>query len=467
MKKSNSASLSLRGVSCYVEGAMRRLDLIIEEGRIVALGPDLLSCPDLTPAEPVLDGAGLAVFPGFCDLHVHFREPGQGYKETIASGALAAAHGGYTTVCPMPNLTPVPDNLPHLKEEEVAIDRAVQEAAREGRTLIRIVPYGSISQGEKGAVLSDMAALAPYVAAFSDDGVGVASEGLMKEAMRQARSLDKAIVAHAEDRTLVRGGIIHDGDYARRHGHPGNPSASEYTQVQRDLALAQETGVHYHVCHVSSQESVQAILAAKKAGCSVTFETAPHYLSLTDEDLQEEGRFRMNPPIRGRSDRAALRQALADGWLDAIATDHAPHSEAEKSGGLAASLNGVVGLETAFSVCYTDLVKTGLLPLARLVEVLSLRPYHTLRLKEVIDPRGLTADPALGLREGQMATLTLFDLSEAYRIDPKDFFSKGKSSPFTGKEVYGRCLLTLVEGEWAYQDQIRLQERRIHAGSTL
>ncbi len=435
----------LKGGRVYLEGKIQEKDLYLHNG-LVYTDP-----PQGSDSWPVLDCRGLHIFPGFVDLHVHFREPGQEYKETIETGSMAAAHGGYTTVCTMPNLNPVPDSLDHLK---IQLDR-IREKAR-----VHVLPYGSITQGEKGRALSDFDALAPYVVAFTDDGVGVDSERTMEEAMVRAKALGKAIVAHAEDRDLVAGGVIHDGDYAKVHGHKGNPSASEYVQVRRDLALAEKTGVHYHVCHVSTKESVQAIREAKEKGVKASFETAPHYLTLTDRDLQEDGRFKMNPPIRSEEDREALRQAMVDGALSAIATDHAPHSQEEKAGGLDHSLNGIVGLETAFPVCYTDLVKGGITSLENLVDLLSTRPTVTLGLHRIRDPHFVLA-PALGIQDGGPADLTLFDLEEAYRIDPRDFLSKGQASPFTRKTVYGRCLATWVAGQRAYADMDRLEGREV------
>ncbi len=443
-------SIFIKGIKIYKDKQFKQGDIYIKDGILTN------ATEKVDPDTQIIDGRGLHLFPGFCDLHVHFREPGKEYKETIESGAMAAAHGGYTSVCTMPNLNPVPDTLENLK---VQTDR-IREAAKK-RAIPRIIPYASISRGEQGHELSAMEDLAPYVAAFTDDGVGVMDEKLMEEAMKKAKKLNKAIVAHAEDIRLVKGGVIHDGEYARLHGHKGNPSASEYEQVKRDLDLAEKSGVHYHVCHVSSKESVAEILKAKDKGLNVSFETGPHYLTLTDMDLQEEGRFKMNPPIRGAEDREALRKAMRSGKLDAIATDHAPHSEEEKSRGLDKSLNGIVGLETAFPVCYTDLVRTGIIDLEDLVYLLSIKPYRTLALDSVKAPRGIKADPELGLMPGNKANFTIFDLEDSYIVDPEDFLSKGKSSPFTGKEVYGSCLMTMVEGNFAYINQDAIEKRAV------
>ena len=443
-------AILFKGIQIYKDRQFESADVYVKDG-IFSDVPENLDQDTL-----IINGRGLHMFPGFCDLHVHFREPGKEYKETIESGAMAAAHGGYTSVCTMPNLNPVPDSLENLKPQ---IEKIIEASKK--RAIPRVIPYASISRGEHGKELSDMEELAPFVAGFTDDGVGVMDENLMEEAMKKAEKLNKAIVAHAEDIGLVNGGVIHDGEYARIHGHKGNPSASEYEQVRRDLDLAEKTGVHYHVCHVSTKESVAAILEAKEKGLRVSFETGPHYLTLKDMDLQEDGRFKMNPPIRAEEDRDALRKAMCAGSLDAIATDHAPHSEEEKSRGLDRSLNGIVGLETAFSVCYTDLVRTGLVELGDLVYLLSIKPYRTLGLDSVKDPRGVKADPELGLKPGNKANFTVFDLEDRYTIDPKDFLSKGKSSPFTGKEVYGSCLMTVVDGEFAYINKDNLEKRAI------
>jgi len=370
------------------------------------------------------------IFPGFTDVHVHLREPGFSYKETIASGSRAAARGGYTTVCPMPNLDPCPDDLPHLQAELDIIRRDA---------VIQVIPYGAITVGEKGQVLADMDAMAPYVAAFSDDGHGVQRDEMMRTAMKKAKALGKLIVAHCEDNRLLRGGYIHDGAYAAAHGHRGICSESEWGQIARDLELVRETGCGYHVCHVSAKESVALIRRAKAEGLDVSCETAPHYLLLNDSMLEEDGRFKMNPPIRGEEDRQALLEGLRDGTVDMIATDHAPHAEAEKDRGLEGSLMGVVGLEIAFPLLYTYLVKTGELTLRRLVECLCYAPRKRF---------GLT-DPMV---EGQPASFTLFDLDESYTIDPQTFVSMGHSTPFAGWKVQGRCLLTVSDGRIAYRD---------------
>ena len=363
------------------------------------------------------------IFPGFCDVHVHFREPGYFYKETMETGTRAAVRGGYTAVCTMPNLDPVPDS-PETLEPQL---KAIRETA-----CIPVYPYGAITRGEKGEKLSEMGELAPLVCAFSDDGRGVQGEEMMRAAMREAKSLGKLIAAHCEDNTLLKGGYIHDGAYAKAHGHRGICSESEWGQIARDLGLARETGCKYHVCHISTKESVALIRKAKAEGVDVTCETGPHYLTLCDGDLQEEGRFKMNPPLRSREDREALIQGLLDGTIDMIATDHAPHSAEEKSKGLEGSLMGVVGLETAFPVLYTHLVKPGILTLERLCELLCWNPRKRFNIE---------SDPGC----------TVFEVETPYTIDPAEFASKGRSTPFAGDEVYGRCLLTVYEGNAVYE----------------
>ncbi|MCI8331358.1 MAG: dihydroorotase [Clostridiales bacterium] len=369
------------------------------------------------------------IFPGFADVHVHLREPGFSYKETIASGSAAGARGGYVHLCAMPNLDPVPDCLSHLKEQQILIGRDA---------LVQVHPYGALTVGEKGEKIAALEELAKDVIAFSDDGKGVQNPALMKEAMQRIAALDKVLCAHCEDESLIQGGYIHDGEYADCHGHIGIPSASEWRPIERDLALARETGCAYHVCHVSAKESVQLIREAKKQGVNVTCETAPHYLTLCDADLKEEGRFKMNPPLRSAADKQALIDGINDGTIDMIATDHAPHAAEEKAKGLKGSLMGITGLETAFAVCYTELVKTGIITLEKLIELLYENPKKRF---------GIGKEPVIG----EKATLTVFDLSKNYTIDPTLFLSKGKATPFSGKEVFGECLLTVMEGKAVYE----------------
>ena len=369
-----------------------------------------------------LNNPSYSVFPGFCDVHVHFREPGFSYKETILSGSRAAAHGGYTAVCAMPNLNPVPDSPETLEPQLEAIRRDA---------CIAVYPYAAITKGEQGQVLSDMEALASKVIAFSDDGKGVQSPEMMEAAMQAAKALGKLVVAHCEDNKLLRGGYIHDGAYAKAHGHRGICSESEWGPIARDLDLAAKTGARYHVCHISTKESVDLIRQAKKSGVDVTCETGPHYLVMDDSFLQEDGRFKMNPPLRSPEDRAALVEGLQDGTIDMIATDHAPHSAEEKSKGLEKSAFGVVGLETAFPVLYTYLVKPGIIPM------------DTLLQKLVYNPRNRFGIP-LG------SDFSVWDLNESYTVDPKEFLSMGKATPFEGWQVYGKCMATFYNGKAVY-----------------
>ena len=367
------------------------------------------------------------IVPGLCDVHVHFREPGFSYKETIASGSAAAAHGGYTAVCTMPNLDPVPDSAEHLQVQLDAIKRGAA---------IKVLPYGAITVGEKGEKLADMEAMSDKVCAFSDDGKGVQNDEMMREAMTAAKRLGKIIAAHCEDNSLLFGGYIHDGEYAKAHGHRGISSASEYKQIERDLRLVEETGCAYHVCHISTKESVELIRQAKAHGVNVTCETAPHYLVLCDEDMQEDGRFKMNPPLRSLEDKQALIEGIKDGTIDMIATDHAPHSAEEKGRGLEKSLMGVVGLETAFPVLYTELVMKNIITLDRLVELMSFKPKERFGIDTEND-------------------FAVFDISEAYKIDPEDFLSMGHATPFAGREVFGRCLLTVHNEKVVYKAEDR------------
>ncbi len=370
-----------------------------------------------------LNSEQYAIFPGFCDVHVHFREPGYFYKETMVTGCQAAAHGGYTAVCTMPNLNPVPDGAAHLRAQTEIIERDAT---------IHVYPYAAITVGQQGETLADMEKLAPEVIAFSDDGRGVQSEAMMRDAMLKAKALGKMIVAHCEDNALLFGGYIHDGTYAALNGHKGICSESEWKPIERDLRLAKETGCAYHVCHISTKESVSLIRDAKRNGVNVTCETAPHYLVMDDSDLQEEGRFKMNPPLRSPEDRYALIEGVRDGTIDMIATDHAPHSAEEKAKGLAGSAFGIVGLETAFPVMYTKLVKTGVITLNKLIELLAIQPRKRFGI-----PLG--------------TDFTVWDLNATEIIDPDKFLSKGKATPFTGMAVDGRCVLTVCDGKIVYQ----------------
>ena len=387
------------------------------------------------PATPILQGDSMAylrlnasqyaLLPGFCDVHVHLREPGFSYKETIKSGTRAAARGGFTAVCTMPNLTPVPDSPEHLAPQEELIRRDA---------CVRVYPYGAITVGEKGEQLADLEALAPRVIAFSDDGHGVQKNEMMLEAMRRAKDLGKLIVAHCEDNRLLRGGYIHDGRYAAAHGHRGICSESEWGQIARDLDLAAKTGCGYHICHISAKESVQLIREAKKTGVDVSCETAPHYLLLDENDLQEDGRFKMNPPLRAPEDREALLEGLLDGTIDVIATDHAPHAAAEKARGLEGSAFGIVGLETAFPLLYTGLVLTGIVPMELLIDRMSDAPRRR-----------------FGIPAGE--DFTIWDLNRDYAIDPAEFLSLGRATPFAGRQVFGRCMLTVCDGKAVYLEE--------------
>ena len=371
----------------------------------------------------LFDNDNLSVFPGFCDVHVHFREPGFSYKETIETGSKASARGGYTAVCTMPNLNPVPDSVEHIKEQLDIIKSSA---------VIDVYPYASITVNQKGEVLSDFEGMKDYCIAYSDDGRGVQNEEMIALAMKKAKELDKLLVCHCEDNSLLFGGYIHDGEYAKAHGHKGICSESEYAQIARDLKLLEKIDCAYHVCHVSTKESVQLIREAKKKGLNVTCETAPHYLILDDNDLQEDGRFKMNPPLRSKADKQALIEGVVDGTIDMIATDHAPHSKEEKSKGLLGSAFGVVGIETAFPLLYTYLVKEKIISLDKLVEIMAF-------------------NPAMRFNINTENHFSVWDLNKKYKIDPKAFISKGKATPFEGYEVYGENLLTVMNGKIVYK----------------
>ena len=401
-------------------------DILIRDGKIVSILKDA----QVAPGTEVIDVSGLNVVPGFVDIHVHFREPGFTAKETIRTGSLAAARGGYTAVCAMPNLDPVPDSPGTLSVEQAAIDRDA---------VIDVLPYCSITKGRKGLELVDFNALKDKCIAFSDDGSGVQSEEMMLSAMQAAAREDVIIAAHCEDNSLLHGGYIHDGRYCAQHGHKGICSESEWGQIERDLKLCGQTDCRYHVCHISTKESVALIRAAKARGVRVTCETAPHYLVLCEDDLQEDGRFKMNPPLRSAEDREALIEGLADGTIDAIATDHAPHTAEEKSRGLAHSAMGIVGLETSFPVLYTALVRTGRIGLGRLVEAMSGSPRRIFRIGG-------------GLEPGMPADITVLDLEKEYTIDSRSFLSMGKATPFDGWKVRGEVVMTLKDGKAVYNN---------------
>lgn len=381
-----------------------------------------LNVPDTARVSFDNSSDNIYVFPAFCDVHVHFREPGFSYKETIYSGSRSAARGGYSDVCTMPNLDPVPDCYESIMEQRKIIER---DAA------VNVHPYASVTVGEKGEKLSDFDALSPLCIAFSDDGRGVQSEDMMRAAMIKAKSLGKIIAAHCEDNSLLNGGYIHDGEYARLHGHRGICSESEWRPIERDIRLAKDTGCAYHVCHISCRESVELIRRAKADGVDITCETAPHYLVMNDMMLEEDGRFKMNPPIRSEDDRLALIEGIKDGTIDMIATDHAPHSAEEKSRGLEKSLMGVVGLETAFPVLYTCLVKEGIISLEKLVELMSVNPRKRFHIED--------------------SGICVYDLGKEYAIDPNEFETKGRSTPFSGRKVYGENIMTVIGGKIAWR----------------
>ncbi len=408
-----------RNATVWKQNQMMQKDAIIEGGMLHFLDSDTAAVSADTTAI-----SNCLILPGFCDVHVHLREPGFCYKETVASGTASAARGGYTAVCPMPNLNPVPDSKEHLQVQLNAI-------ARDAR--IAVYPYGALTVGEAGETPADLEGMAPDVIAFSDDGKGVQSEEMMCALMTRAKLLGKMVVAHCEDNSLLRGGYIHDGKYAREHGHRGIGSESEWGPIKRDLRLAEETGCAYHVCHVSAKESVQLIREAKARGVNVTCETAPHYLVMSDADLEEHGRFKMNPPLRDESDRQALLEGILDGTIDMIATDHAPHSEEEKSRGLEKSTMGVVGLETAFPVMYTELVKTGILSLEKLVELMCTKPRERF---------GITSDVGY----------CIWNIEKEYTVDPKAFASMGRATPFAGRRVYGENIMTVYNNKIVYQN---------------
>lgn len=401
-------------------------DILIRDGIIRRKGLGIEAGPDVT----VIDTTGLTVSGGFTDLHVHFREPGYSYKETIRTGSLAAARGGYTTVCTMPNLNPVPDSLRHLDLEQEIIDRDA---------VIQVLPYASITIGRKGEQLVDFSSLKGRCVAFSDDGSGVQSREMMLKAMEAAADNGCIIAAHCEDNSLLRGGYIHDGAWCHEHGHKGICSESEWGQIKRDLELAQLTGCRYHVCHISTAESVDLIRRAKDRGVRVSCETAPHYLALCENDMMEDGRFKMNPPLRSSADRDALIAGLNDGTIDAIATDHAPHSPEEKSKGLEHSAMGISGLETAFPVLYTYLVMSGKVSLQRILEALTSSPRKAFGLPPVLE-------------EGAAADIAIIDTRTEFTIDSSRFLSLGHSTPFEGKRVHGKVLMTLKDGVAVWKD---------------
>ena len=415
----------LKNAQVFTNNEFKKKDISIENDYISNIAPSI----DIEGFDVVYNLEGLYIFPGLIDVHTHLREPGFLYKETIETGSMAAARGGYTTICAMPNLNPTPDSLENLQPQLDAIKNTAK---------INVYPYGTITKGEAGEELSDLADIADKVAGFSDDGKGVQKEEMMLEAMKKVKKLGKIIAAHCEDNSLLEGGYIHKGEYAKLHNHRGICSESEWKPIERDIELVRKTGCRYHVCHISTKESVELIRQAKKEGLPVTCETAPHYLVLDDTCLQEDGRFKMNPPIRSKEDQSALIEGIKDGTIDMIATDHAPHSKEEKSKGLEKSMMGVVGLEVSVPVLYTNLVKTGVITLEKLIELMNTNPRKIFGIGTEITV-------------GKKADISVFDLNKQYKIDSNTFLSKGRSTPFDGEEVFGECQMTIVGGKVVYR----------------
>lgn len=421
----------LKGGRVFSGGKSFEADVVVCGDRIAEVTPEAA----ILPGDKVVDCRGRWVTAGLVDLHVHLREPGFSSKETIATGTAAAAHGGFTTVCAMPNLEPAPDSLENLRRETEIIERDA---------VVKVLPYATITRRRAGREIVDFAALKPYVAAFSDDGSGVQDDDMMLAAMRAAAANDCIIAAHCEVNSLLHGGYIHDGAYAAAHGHKGISSESEWRQIERDIRLAEQTGCRYHVCHISTKESVALIRDAKRSGVRITCETGPHYLTMCDADLREEGRFKMNPPIRSAADRDALIEGAQDGIIDVIATDHAPHTAEEKSRGLAGSAMGVVGLETSFAVIYTKLVMAGIISPERMIELMAEAPRRIFALGG-------------GLAAGEKADIAVFDLDNEFTVDPATFLSKGRSTPFEGWRLHGQTILTLVDGRTAYRNDEKIR----------
>ena len=426
-----ASRIVLKGGRVFSGGKSFEADVVVCGDRIAEVTPEAA----ILPGDKVVDCRGRWVTAGLVDLHVHLREPGFSSKETIATGTAAAAHGGFTTVCAMPNLEPAPDSLENLRRETEIIERDA---------VVKVLPYATITRRRAGREIVDFAALRPYVAAFSDDGSGVQDDGMMLAAIRAAAANDCIIAAHCEVNSLLHGGYIHDGAYAAAHGHKGISSESEWRQIERDIKLAEQTGCRYHVCHISTKESVALIRDAKRSGVRITCETGPHYLTMCDADLREEGRFKMNPPIRSAADRNALIEGVQDGTIDVIATDHAPHTAEEKSRGLAGSAMGVVGLETSFAVIYTKLVMAGIISPERMIELMAEAPRRIFALGG-------------GLAAGEKADIAVFDLDNEFTVDPATFLSKGRSTPFEGWRLHGQTILTLVDGRTAYRNDEKIR----------
>lgn len=409
----------------WLGGALVKRDVVVSDGKVERIAEYIEATDDMVE----MDGRGKVLLPGLVDMHVHLREPGFSYKETILSGSRAAAAGGFTTVCTMPNLNPAPDTMENLQAQLDIIERDA---------VIEVLPYATITKARKGDELVDYAALAPKVAGFSDDGTGVQSAEVMEQAMKAVAATGKMVAAHCEVESLLNGGYIHDGEWCRAHGHKGICSESEWAEVERDIEIAERTGCHLHVCHISTKESVELIREAKKRGVRVSCETAPHYLAMCDEDLRDEGRFKMNPPLRSRADMEALREGLVDGTIDVVATDHAPHSAEEKNRGLAGSAMGVVGIETSLAAIYTFMVASGVIDFGRMVEVMADAPRRLLGLKG-------------GLVEGERADMTLVDFGKEFSVCPEEFLSCGRATPFEGMRLHGEVICTIAGGKVVYE----------------
>ena len=415
------SKLLLKGGTVVSDGMSRKADVLVADSVIAAIGESLIA----DEQTEVFDAEGCIVTYGLADVHVHLREPGYSAKETITTGTQACARGGVTTVCAMPNLQPAPDAPDTIAIEQQMIDE---------QAVIEVLPFATISSKRAGRELADIEAMRPLSVGFSDDGNGIQTEPLMRQAMQRIAAVDGIIAAHCEDDSLLHAGYIHDGEYARTHGHKGICSESEWGPIKRDVKLAEEEGCRYHVCHISTKESVEIIRNAKQSCAHISCETAPHYLVLCDENLQEDGRFKMNPPLRAAEDKAALIEGIKDGTIEVIATDHAPHTAEEKSRGLKGSMMGIVGIETSFAICYTHLVRKGVITIEKLIALMSENPRHIFRLGGA-------------MQVGERADIAVFDIREPYKIDSAEFLSMGKATPFEGEEVYGRCMLTLFAGE--------------------
>ena len=426
-----------KNANVFIDGKFENTDVEVTDNKITNIAKEI----EVNNFDKIYYLNNKYLLPGLIDVHTHLREPGFIYKETIKTGSMAGARGGYTSICSMPNLNPVPDTMENLQKE---IDIINKDA------VIHVYPYGSITKGEEGKELADFEEMKESAIAFSDDGHGVQSEEMMLKAMEKAKELDKMIVAHCEDNSLLNGGYIHDGEYAKLHNHKGICSESEWGPIKRDIELSRKTGCHYHVCHVSTKESVELIRKAKAEGVNITCETGPHYLTLNDMDLQEDGRFKMNPPIRSEEDRQALIEGIKDGTIDLIITDHAPHSKEEKSKGLAGSAMGVVGLEVCFPVLYTKLVKNNIISLEKLLELMNTNARKIFKIGTEI-------------KVGEKADLTVYDLDENYDIDSSKFVSMGKATPFDGDNVYGKCIMTMCDGEMKFSPNFNFQMKGVQS----